>query len=157
MVVAAYKISFDYADDLGLLFIGHTFKETSQQLVEAYKSITTLGAESGLPFSIEKTKIQHFFKQQNQPAPTVFLPGLGTVEPSICTRWLGVLLDTKLTFKPHINWVFSRGKQLAQHLQRLSNTQQGCLVTSMRAAVMQCVLPTTLYGAEIFYTGRRQQ
>jgi hypothetical protein len=63
IVVAAYKVTFSYADDLGLLFIGHTFQETSQQLVEAYKSITTLGAESGLPFSIEKTEIQHFSKQ----------------------------------------------------------------------------------------------
>jgi hypothetical protein len=61
-VVAFYKLSFSYADDLGLLFINHTFEETSQQLVKAYKSITTLGAESGLPFSIEKTEIQHFSK-----------------------------------------------------------------------------------------------
>jgi hypothetical protein len=62
IVVAAYKVSFNYADDLGLLFIGHTFKETSQQLVEAYKSMTTLEVESDLPFSIEKTEIQHFSK-----------------------------------------------------------------------------------------------
>ncbi|CBF79097.1 hypothetical protein AN7094.2 [Aspergillus nidulans FGSC A4] len=27
----------------------------------------------------------------------------------------------------------------------------------MRAAVIQCVLPTALYGAEVFYTGKRQQ
>jgi hypothetical protein len=44
------------------------------------------------------------------------------VELSLYTRWLGVLLDTKLIFRPYINWVFNRGKQLAQHLQRLSNT-----------------------------------
>lgn len=27
----------------------------------------------------------------------------------------------------------------------------------MRAAVLQCVLPTALYGAEVFYTGRGQK
>jgi hypothetical protein len=27
----------------------------------------------------------------------------------------------------------------------------------MQAAVIQCVLPTALYGAEVFYTGKRQQ
>lgn len=27
----------------------------------------------------------------------------------------------------------------------------------MRTAVVQCVLPTALYGVEVFYTGRRQQ
>jgi hypothetical protein len=77
------------------------------------------------------------------------------VEPSLYTRWLEILLDTKLTFRPHINWVFSRGKQLAQHLQRLSNTQRGCLVVSIQAAVMQYVLLTALYRAEIFYTDSR--
>ncbi|CBF84167.1 hypothetical protein AN2711.2 [Aspergillus nidulans FGSC A4] len=83
---------------------------------------------------------------------------VSTLESSFCyADDIGVLLDTKLTFKAHINWVFSRGKQLAQHLKRLSNTQRGCPVASMRAAVIQYVLPTALYGAEVFYTGKRQQ
>lgn len=60
------------------------------------------------------------------------------------TRWLGILLDTKLSFRPHINRVFSRGRQLALHLRRLSNTQRGCPAASMRAAVNQCVIPTAL-------------
>jgi hypothetical protein len=125
--------------------------------VEAYKHITALGSETGLPFSIEKTEIQHFSRKQQQHLPIVTLPGIGEITPSLYTRWLGVLLDTKLTFKAHINWVFSRGKQLAQHLKRLSNTQRGCPAASMRVAVIQCVFPTALYGAEVFYTGKRQQ
>ncbi|BDD59021.1 hypothetical protein MAP00_009279 [Monascus purpureus] len=157
MVVSTHKGSFCYADDLGLLFIGNNLEETSRQLLEAYKSITALGAASGLPFSFEKTEIQHFSRQRKQSIPTVFLLGVGKIKPSPYTRWLGVLLDTKLTFRSHINWTFSRGKQLAQHLRRLSNTQRGCPVASMRAVVMQCVLPTALYGAEVFYTGYRQQ
>lgn len=156
-VVGAYKGSFCYADDLGLLFIGDTLEETSQELTKVYNAITALGAESGLPFSIERTEIQHFSRQKEPPIPTVYLPGIGAIPPSLYTRWLGILLDTKLTLRPHIHWVFSRGKQLAQHLRGLSNTQRGCPVATMRAAVIQCVLPTALNGAEVFYTGRRQQ
>nr|ABC24970.1 reverse transcriptase [Monascus pilosus] len=156
MVVAAYKASFCYADDLGILFVGDSLQETSQQLVETYKAVTALGTEVGLPFSAEKTEIQHFSRKRKHPPPVVRLPDVGEIPPTSYTRWLGVLLDIKLTFKPHINWVFSRGKQLAQHLQRLSNTQRGCPVASMRAAVLQCALPTALYGVEVFYTGQQQ-
>ncbi|KAJ5987644.1 hypothetical protein N7522_011892 [Penicillium canescens] len=156
-IVSSQDNSFCYADDLGLLFVGDSLEETSQQLVEVYKTITLSGAASGLPFSLEKTEIQHFSKQRKLSAPTVTLPGVGEIKPSPYTRWLGVLLDSKLTCRPHINWVFSRGKQLALHLRKLSNTQRGCPVASMRAAVIQCVIPTALYGAEVFYTGRGQK
>lgn len=155
--VSSQDNSFCYADDLGLLFIGDSLEETSQQLVEVYKTITLSGAASGLPFSLEKTEIQHFSKQRKLSAPTVTLPEVGEIKPSPYTRWLGVLLDSKLTFRPHTNWVFSRGKRLALHLRKLSNTQRGCPVASMRATVLQCVLPTALYGAEVFYTGRGQK
>ncbi|KAJ6019734.1 hypothetical protein N7522_000442 [Penicillium canescens] len=156
-IVSSQDNSFCYADDLGLLFVGDSLEETSQQLVEVYKTITLSGAASGLPFSLEKTEIQHFSKQRKLSAPTVTLPGVGEIKPSPYTRWLGILLDSKLTYRPHINWVFSRGKQLALHLRKLSNTQRGCPVASMRAAVIQCVIPTALYGAEVFYTGRGQK
>ncbi|KAJ6038758.1 hypothetical protein N7460_007475 [Penicillium canescens] len=156
-IVSSQDNSFCYADDLGLLFFGDSLEETSQQLVEVYKTITLSGAASGLPFSLEKTEIQHFSKRRKLSAPTVTLPGVGEIKPSPYTRWLGVLLDSKLTYRPHINWVFSRGKQLALHLRKLSNTQRGCPVASMRAAVIQCVIPTALYGAEVFYTGRGQK
>jgi hypothetical protein len=121
---------------MGILLTGNTLEESSQQLLKAYKQITVLGAETGLPFLIKKTEIQYFSRKQPRTPPTVTLPGIGDITPSPYTRWLGVLLDTKLTFRPHINWVFSRGKQLAQHLRRLSNTQRGCLAASMRMAVI---------------------
>ncbi|CBF89628.1 uncharacterized protein ANIA_00368 [Aspergillus nidulans FGSC A4] len=156
-IVSTLEGSFCYADDMGILLTGNTLEESSQQLVEAYKQITALGTETGLPFSIEKTEIQHFSRKQQQHLPTVTLPGIGGITPSLYTRWLGVLLDTKLTFKAHINLVFSHGKRLAQHLKRLSNTQRGCPVAFMRAAVIQYVLPTALYGAEVFYTGKQQK
>lgn len=122
LIVSSRDNSFCYADDLGLLFIGDSLEETSQQLVEVYKTITLSGAASGLPFSLEKTEIQHFSKQRKTSAPTVTLPGVGEIKPSPYTRWLGVVLDSKLTFRPHINWVLSRGKRLALYLRKLNNT-----------------------------------
>jgi hypothetical protein len=88
---------------MGILLTRNTLEESSQQLLKAYKQITVLGAETGLPFSIKKTEIQHFSRKQPRTPPTVTLPGIGDITPSPYTQWLGVLLDTKLTFRPHIN------------------------------------------------------
>jgi hypothetical protein len=78
---------------MGILLTGNILEESLQQLVEAYKHITALGLETGLPFSIEKTEIQHFSRKQQQYLPIVTLPGIREITPSLYTRWLGVLLD----------------------------------------------------------------
>ncbi|CBF84144.1 hypothetical protein AN2724.2 [Aspergillus nidulans FGSC A4] len=75
-IVSTLEGSFCYADDMGILLTGNTLEESSQQLVEAYKQITALGTETGLPFLIEKTEIQYFSRKQQQHLPTVTLPAL---------------------------------------------------------------------------------
>ncbi len=50
----------------------------------------------------------------------------------------------------------SRVKQLALHLQKLCDTQRGCPVGFLRPAVIQCVIPAALYGADAFDIGQRQ-
>jgi hypothetical protein len=84
-IVSILEGSFCYADDMGILLTGNTLEESSQQLVEAYKQITALGTETGLPFSIEKIEIQHFSRKQQQYLPTVTLPGIGEITPSLYT------------------------------------------------------------------------
>jgi hypothetical protein len=70
---------------MGILLTGNTLEESLQQLAEAYKHITALGSETGLPFLIEKIKIQYFSKKQQQHLPIVTLPGIGEITPSLYT------------------------------------------------------------------------
>ena len=145
--------TFGYADDLAHLAIGDSLEETTKAAEHAHNALCTIGAHTGLPFSPEKTEVQHFTRRRLRgPMPTAVL-GARSVPPSEHTRWLGVQLDTKLTFRPHVKLAMARGKQLALFLRSLSNTQRGCPPLSMRTAVMQCVLPTALYAAEVFYPG----
>ena len=93
------KNTFGYADDLGILSIGDTLAETADATRQAYEEMHALGAAIGLPFSAEKTEIQHFSRKRKETLPAVTLTGVGDILPAKSTRWLGVWLDTKLTFK----------------------------------------------------------
>jgi hypothetical protein len=81
-VVSANKNSFCYADDLGLLFVGDSLEETTCHLTKAYQSLSDIGSSSGLPFSADKTEVQHFSRRRKGSLPTVTLPGKGEIPPS---------------------------------------------------------------------------
>ena len=67
--------------------------------------------------------------------------------------WLGVWFDKKLTFRHHVDTKVAAAKKVAQFLQHLSNTKGGLPAAAARRAVIACVLPTALYGAETWYAG----
>lgn len=76
-----------------------------------------------------------------------------TLSANQVTRWLGVMLDRKLSFLTHTkNWAH-KGVAVAAHLHRLNNTVKGAPPHLIRQAVKACVLPIAFYGAEAWWPG----
>ena len=94
----------------------------------------------------------HFSRKQNTDNPPVrHGDHAKTAKPSL--RWLGILLDRKLTFKDHVcHWTKKAGR-VANHLRSLCNTVRGLPVQSTRRAVISCVLPVLTHGLEVWYPG----
>src|SRR5207247_1424663 len=84
---------------------------------------------------------------------TVDLPGLEAKPPNKFTKWLGFLLDTKLSFADHVAHWATKAKRLGDHLRSLGNTVRGPPPGPMREAVRACVVSVALYGAEAWYPG----
>ncbi|POS84676.1 hypothetical protein EPUL_004472 [Erysiphe pulchra] len=93
-----------------------------------YRKCIELGQENALSFDPEKTELQHFTQA---PRPKEY-PGISfeakEVEANQVTRWLGIWLDRKLSFLIHCQ------KWAAK-------------------AVKACVIPTALFGAEVWWPG----
>ncbi|KAM4057460.1 reverse transcriptase [Hirsutella rhossiliensis] len=68
-------------------------------------------------------------------------------------RWLGVWLDSTLSFKTHVEKWTAKAQAVAFHLRRLTNTRHGPLPSAVRRAVCACVIPVLLYAAEVWYPG----
>ncbi|XP_044714713.1 RNase H domain-containing protein [Hirsutella rhossiliensis] len=68
-------------------------------------------------------------------------------------RWLGIWLDSTLTFKTHVEKWTAKAQSVAYHLKGLTNTNRGPLPGAVRRAVRACIEPQLFFGAEAWYPG----
>ncbi|KAM4063396.1 endonuclease/exonuclease/phosphatase [Hirsutella rhossiliensis] len=93
----------------------------------------------------------HFSRTKPKTAPPVLHEFVK--RPDRAMRWLGVWLDSSLSFKTHVEKWTAKAQAVAFHLRRLTNIKYGPLPSAMRRAVCACVIPVLLYAAEAWYPG----
>ncbi|KAF5724942.1 reverse transcriptase [Fusarium mundagurra] len=118
---------FGYADDADILSVGDTVEETSTM---ASRSI-----------------------EDRRTAPEVRHGDVGK-HPEAALRWLGVWLDSRLSFRIHVEKWAAKAKAVAYHLRGLTNTIHGPLPSAVRSAFKACVEPVLLHGSEAWYPGK---
>ncbi|PCD25886.1 hypothetical protein AU210_012320 [Fusarium oxysporum f. sp. radicis-cucumerinum] len=74
--------------------------------------------------------------------------------PESALRWLGIWLDSRLSFRVHVEKWAAKAKAVAYHLRGFTNTIHGPLPSAVRSAVRACVEPVLLHGSEAWYPGR---
>ncbi|KAF4331667.1 reverse transcriptase, partial [Fusarium beomiforme] len=110
------------------------------------------GATNGVSFDSKKTEVMHFSRSKLRTAPAV---RHGDIEkhPEPALRWLGIWLDSRLSFRIHVEKWATKAQAVAYHLRGLTNTKHGPQPAAVRSAVRACVEPVLLYGAEAWYPG----
>ncbi|KAM4059868.1 reverse transcriptase (RNA-dependent DNA polymerase) [Hirsutella rhossiliensis] len=146
------KGRFGYADDTAILCVGDSLDETSAEASHHVRELVSWGAANGISFDPEKTEVMHFSRTTPKTAPPV-LHGEFEKRPGRAMRWLGVWLDSTLSFKTHVEKWTAKAQAVAFHLRRLTNTRHGPLPSAVRRAVCACVIPVLLYAAEVWYPG----
>ncbi|RKK21367.1 hypothetical protein BFJ66_g17614 [Fusarium oxysporum f. sp. cepae] len=94
----------------------------------------------------------HFSRRTLRTAPAV---RYGDVEkhPESALRWLGIWLDSRLSFRLHVEKWAAKAKAVAYYLRGLTNTIHGPLPSAVRSAIKACVKLVLLYGLEAWYPG----
>ncbi|GBL85216.1 RNA-directed DNA polymerase from mobile element jockey [Araneus ventricosus] len=92
-----------YVDDFQIHCSGTDMSFVVRQIQTAISRITEWADKNGFVFSVSKTKCMHFCRRRGlHPDPEILLNG--NVIPVVSEeKFLGVLLDSKLTFRPHIS------------------------------------------------------
>ena len=68
-------------------------------------------------------------------------------------RWLGVYLDSKLSFRDHVTRWCAKALKVAQHLRQLNSTRRGAPPGLSVTAVDMCVIPVATFGADVWWPG----
>ena len=77
-----------------------------------------------ISFDVSKTKLIYFYNKRIIIKKELMLKDI-KISPKPLVRWLGVFLDSKLTFKQHVEIKISKAKAAFYLVKRLGNTQRG--------------------------------
>jgi hypothetical protein len=125
----AYSLS--YMDDFAITVTLNSAKSNYKKLERIALEIMSKANEATISFNVSKTELIHFHSKR-----TTIEEGLklGDVEisPKPLVRWLGVFLDSKLTFKQHIEIQISKVKTAFYLIRRLGNTQRGLSIQALQ-------------------------
>lgn len=156
-------LRFGYADDINLYRATHSLDNNVRLLANDVRSILAWGTANKIAFAPEKLEMIHLTKKSGNHAPSCIVNDNLTIHPITTApktgeqpalRWLGVWFDRKLTFKRHVSERVAKARKVSYHIRGLARTKDGPPASSLRKAVMTCVLPSVLYGTEAWYAGR---
>ncbi|XP_076388981.1 uncharacterized protein LOC143264669 [Megachile rotundata] len=113
-----------FADDITILCKGKCI-DTSQYFIQmAFDELYEWSNKNGFKFSSNKTECILFSKHYESRTPILKL-GTNILRFVICTKILGVLFDSKLTWKNHIEHLINICKQRLKPIKAISNKNWG--------------------------------
>ena len=95
-------ISYSFIDEISLIATTASIRGNITLLQKAVNELLQLGNRNTVKFDIEKTELIHFFiNNKKLPSETIIINNK-RIEAKKIIRWLGVYLDSRLTYKQHI-------------------------------------------------------
>ena len=92
-----------YADDANIILTGKNIVEINEQLMVIRDELEKWVGHNGLALNLKKTKYMIFSRQQTEKQlPSPFTLGNILIEHKTEARFLGVIIDDKLTWSSHI-------------------------------------------------------
>lgn len=145
-----YQLS--YMDDFCLLVSSTVARKNCRALEQAIIGLFTKAGQQAVEFDPGKTELIHFHTKRLVITEGLELPGL-TVKPKEVVRWLGIWLDSKLSFKAHVEKKVNSATLAFNNLQRIGNTQKGLNYKALRLLYTTCVSSIADYGSQLWYRG----
>lgn len=146
------RARFGYADDIGILGVGRTVKESATKAQQEVDSLLEWSRNNGVSFDKQKSEmIQFQGRRREDPVSTTVYDRV--IEPADHIRWLGIHLDNRLNFKHHVATWSSKALKIAHHLRRLNYVKRGAAPRALVTAVEACVVSVATYGADVWWPG----
>ena len=114
-----------YVDDFVMCYRSRLMATTERKLQQAMNTLETWSTENGFRFSQNKTTCVHFCRQRGcKEKPSLFLQNAELpVKEEV--KFLGMIYDRILSFKPHIEYVRRKCQKAMNLLKVLSGVEWG--------------------------------
>ena len=138
-----------YADDCSALYGGRRLDHALKRLQKMLNDLTEWGKTCGLRFNPEKSVAVVFSRRRKTPPFHLTIDG-GKIEFKSEVKYLGVTLDSKLHWTPHINEKMTKTKRYLAKVANMTMKNWGPKPRLMRWAYLGIVRPRLCYGSMIW-------
>ena len=138
-----------YVDDLLISYAGSNKTVVQNVLQTAINNITKWTNEHGFKFSVNKTVAVNFSRQKKIMKPTLLLYN-EPIQFKDKVKFLGVIFDSRLTFKAHINELKISSKKSLNLLRVLSYTAWGADRRTLLRLHNSLILSKLDYGCQAY-------
>lgn len=109
-----------FADDLAIIVKGTDITTMEKTMNEALQKLSTWVTENEMVVNLDKTKFQLFSMKNNTRKPKLIY-NQDDVKETNSQRYLGIILDQRLTFRLHINEVCEKAENCLKILNHLGS------------------------------------
>ena len=120
-----------FIDNFIIIVISNSGRNNCRKLKQIAEHLVSLGKENAIEFDIGKTELIHFHNKHTEVQNSLEFLGT-TIQPKKVVRWLGIFLDSKLTFKTHMEKKLGAAQTALYLITRLGNTQRGLSLQALR-------------------------
>ncbi|KAJ3552812.1 hypothetical protein NPX13_g11028 [Xylaria arbuscula] len=140
-----------YIDDAAILAVGDTTEETCNKLRGALQTAEQWAKTHASVFAPEKLQLTHFTRARKRIdiAQKLQTPW-GEIAPKPTCKYLGVTMDTKLTWKPHIEGIRQKLMKTVTAMGCLGNSAWGVGLDGMRKIYRGVAVPQMLYACSVW-------
>jgi len=144
-----------YVDDFLISYSGANKPTVERKIQGCLKKLETWCSENGFKFSESKTICVHFHnKRREQPEPDLRLNNK-TITVKKEAKFLGLIFDQKLTFRPHIKYLKERCKKALNLIRVVASMEWGGDRTVLLRLYRSLIRSKLDYGSFIYGAARQ--
>src|SRR5204862_2889522 len=147
-----------YLNDIGLVVSSKSIEENCQLLQKLTQDLLVKQQNNCMQFDMEKTELIHFhskrsFDLKNETYSVKIRDSI--IQPKDLVKWLGIWLDSKLTFKQHVEKKTTQALKILNQIERLSNIERGLSFQAMRQLYIACISSVADYGVPVWWNNQK--
>ncbi|KAI1005286.1 hypothetical protein K3495_g2935 [Podosphaera aphanis] len=149
------RVKLGYVDDIEILGIERTTTEPAAVAQGEVNKLHEWASKNAVSFDPEKSEVIQFPGRRGEISISVKVNDTW-IEPAENIRWLGIHLDSQLSFKHHVTTRCGKVLKVAQHMRRLNPVTRGSAPGPLLTAVDTCSIPVASFGAEVWLPGSKR-
>ncbi|KAH8389498.1 hypothetical protein KR215_007163, partial [Drosophila sulfurigaster] len=140
-----------YADDISILITGKCPTTLSSVMELTLREVKAWAESAGLSINADKTDLILFTKRYKVPAWSPPKIGCTMLKPSLAVKYLGVVLDSKLTWKLNVLERVKKATGALYMAKKMLSCTWGLSPNLMRWIYISVVRPILTYGVLVWW------